>query len=257
MPSGVHPADLLLRILPMNENSITTIDTAEAAKFDRLAALWWDPKGKMWPLHRLNNLRVPFVRHEIERHFNMQGLSGIKVLDIGCGAGLLSEQLARQGAIVTGIDAAGKNIAIAKQHALTAGLTINYLHGAVEDLEPSQTFDVVLNMEVIEHVINLPVFMDSACRLTNSKGIMFLATINRTWFSWLTTIFGAEYLLRWLPRGTHDWRRYVTPEEAESSLQSGGLSVQLKTGVGMNPLRRELFLTRNLLANYMMVASKP
>ena len=109
----------------MNENSITTIDTAEAAKFDRLAALWWDPKGKMWPLHRLNNLRVPFVRHEIERHFNTEGLGGIKVLDIGCGAGLLSEQLARQGAIVTGIDAAGKNIAIAKQHALTAAIAIS------------------------------------------------------------------------------------------------------------------------------------
>lgn len=241
----------------MNHNAITTVDIAEAEKFDRLAALWWDPNGKMWPLHRLNDMRVPFVTHQIERHFNTEGLEGIRVLDIGCGAGLLSEQLARRGATVTGIDAAGKNIAIAKQHALTAGLKIDYLCGAVEDLESNQIFDVVLNMEVIEHVINLPVFMGRACRFTKSNGIMFLATINRTWFSWLTTIFGAEYLLRWLPRGTHDWRRYVTPEESESSLQSGGLSVQLKTGVGMNPLRRNLFLTRNLMANYMMVATKP
>ena len=112
-------------------------------------------------------------------------------------------------------------------------------------------------MEVVEHVINLQVFMEHACRLTNSKGIMFLATINRTWFSWLTTIVGAEYILRWLPRGTHQWRRYVTPQEAESSLQQGGLSVQLKTGVGMNPLHGQLFLTNNMRANYMLVASKP
>jgi len=158
--------------------------------------------------------------------------------------------------LVTGIDVAGKNIEIAQQHALAQGLTINYLQGAVEDLESGQTFDVVLNMEVVEHVINLPVFMERACRLTNLNGIMFLATINRTWFSWLTTIVGAEYILQWLPRGTHEWRRYVTPQEAESSLQLGGLSVQLKTGVGMNLLSGKLFLTSNMRANYMVVATK-
>ena len=252
----VHPVHFLLRIPMMNLKNLKTIDPVEAEKFDRLADLWWDPKGKMWPLHRLNKLRAPFVIQEIERYFGKEGLEGLSILDIGCGAGLLSEQLAKQGASVTGIDVAGKNIEIAQQHALAQDLTINYLHGAVEDLESGQTFDVVLNMEVVEHVVNLPVFMEHACRLTNPKGIMFFATINRTWFSWLTTIVGAEYILRWLPRGTHEWRRYVTPQEAESSLQPGGLSVQLKTGVGMNPLSGQLFLTSNMRANYMMVATK-
>ena len=241
----------------MNLKNLKTIDPVEAEKFDRLAGLWWDPKGKMWPLHRLNNLRAPFVIREIERYFGNEGLEGLNILDIGCGAGLLSEQLAQRGASVTGIDVSGKNIEIAQQHALAQNLTINYLHGAVEDLESGKTFDVVLNMEVVEHVINLQVFMEHACRLTNSKGIMFLATINRTWFSWLTTILGAEYILGWLPRGTHEWQRYVTPQEAESSLELGGLSVQSKTGVGMNPLSRQLFLTSNMRANFMMVATKP
>jgi 2-polyprenyl-6-hydroxyphenyl methylase/3-demethylubiquinone-9 3-methyltransferase len=164
--------------------------------------------------------------------------------------------MAKYGACVTGVDIAEKNINIARQHALSEGLEIDYLHGSIEDLDTNQDFDVVLNMEVVEHVANLPLFMRQACALTRNGGLMFVATINRTWYSWLTTILGAEYLLRWLPRGTHIWQRYVTPEETTESLERGGLDVRSKTGVGMNPLRRYLYTTDNMRANYMMVAEK-
>jgi 2-polyprenyl-6-hydroxyphenyl methylase/3-demethylubiquinone-9 3-methyltransferase len=210
----------------------------------------------MWPLHRLNALRAPFVTQRIQQHFNTANLTGLRILDIGCGAGLLTEQMAKQGATVTGIDVAAKNIAVARQHATAQCLKINYRCGAVEELDGIDDFDVVLNMEVIEHVLNLPLFMARACALTATGGVMFLATINRTWFSWLTTIVGAEYILGWLPRGTHTWQRYVTPQEAELSLQQSGLAVKSLTGIGMNPLRRHLFLTANMRANYMMVATK-
>jgi len=247
---------MLLRTTDMSIQPITTEDHRETEKFDRLAHQWWDPQGAMWPLHRLNALRAPFVTQKIQQHFNTANLTGLRILDIGCGAGLLTEQMAKQGATVTGIDVAAKNIAIARQHAEAQGLQIDYRCGAVEELDDIDDFDVVLNMEVIEHVLNLPLFMARTCALTAAGGVMFLATINRTWFSWLTTIVGAEYILGWLPRGTHTWQRYVTPQEAELSLQQGGLSVRSRTGVGMNPLQRHLFLTGNMRANYMMVATK-
>ena len=242
--------------MAMSTQPATTEDYRETEKFDQLAQQWWDPQGPMWPLHRLNALRAPFVIKKIRQHFNVASLKGLRILDIGCGAGLLAEQMAKEGATVTGIDVAPKNIGIAHDHAEAQGLVIEYRCGAVEALDDSYDFDVVLNMEVIEHVNNLPLFMARTCKLTATGGLMFLATINRTWFSWLTTIVGAEYILGWLPRGTHSWRRYVTPEEAQLRLQQGGLSVQSQTGVGMNPLRRQLFLTGNMRANYMMVASK-
>ena len=240
----------------MSSQPITTEDRRETEKFDQLAHQWWDARGAMWPLHRLNALRAPFVTEKIQQHFNAVSLKGLRILDIGCGGGLLAEQMAKQGARVTGIDVAAKNIGIARQHAQAQGLVVDYRCGAVEALEGIDDFDVVLNMEVIEHVNNLPLFMARTCDLTAPGGLMFLATINRTWFSWLTTIVGAEYILGWLPRGTHSWQRYVRPEEAQLSLQQGGLSVQSQTGVGMNPLQRHLFLTGNMRANYMMVASK-
>lgn len=240
----------------MESSQTTTEDQRETDKFNRLAVQWWDPKGLMWPLHRLNDMRAPFVIEEIQQHFNTVSLKGLRILDIGCGAGLLAERMAKQGATVTGIDVAAKNIGIARQHAQAQGLVIDYRCGAVEALKDVDDFDVVLNMEVIEHVSDLPLFMSRTCDLTGTGGLMFLATINRTWFSWLTTIVGAEYILGWLPRGTHTWQRYVTPEEAELSLQRGGLSVLSRTGVGMSLWRRHLFLTGNLRANYMMVATK-
>ena len=216
----------------MESSQTTTEDQRETDKFNRLAVQWWDPKGLMWPLHRLNDMRAPFVIEKIQQHFNTVSLKGLRILDIGCGAGLLAERMAKQGATVTGIDVAAKNIGIARQHAQAQGLVIDYRCGAVEAL------------------------MSRTCDLTGTGGLMFLATINRTWFSWLTTIVGAEYILGWLPRGTHTWQRYVTPEEAELSLQRGGLSVLSRTGVGMSLWRRHLFLTGNMRANYMMVATK-
>ncbi len=240
----------------MNSLNVTTVDAREAEKFNRQAEQWWDPAGPMWPLHRLNELRAPFVIEQVLSHTRQDNLSGLRILDIGCGAGLLSEQMARRGAHVTGVDIAEKNIKMAKQHAAAEGLVIDYRHGAIEDLDPSAAFDVVLNMEVVEHVANLPLFMAQACALTESGGLMFVATINRTWYSWLTTILGAEYVLRWLPRGTHEWHRYVTPEETTHSLKRGGFDVRSLTGVGMNPLKRFLYTTDNLRANYMMVAEK-
>jgi 2-polyprenyl-6-hydroxyphenyl methylase/3-demethylubiquinone-9 3-methyltransferase len=240
----------------MNQPDQTTVDIKEAEKFNRHAEQWWDPEGPMWPLHQLNALRSPFVIKQVLAHTKQTTLDGLRILDIGCGAGLLSEQMAKCGACVTGVDIAEKNINIARQHALSEGLEIDYLHGSIEDLDTDQDFDVVLNMEVVEHVANLPLFMRQACALTRNGGLMFVATINRTWYSWLTTILGAEYLLRWLPRGTHIWQRYVTPEETIESLERGGLDVRSKTGVGMNPLRRYLYTTDNMRANYMMVAEK-
>ena len=240
----------------MNQPDQTTADIKEAEKFNRHAEQWWDPEGPMWPLHQLNALRTPFVIRQVLAHTKQTTLDGLRILDIGCGAGLLSEQMAKCGACVTGVDIAEKNINIARQHALSEGLEIDYLHGSIEDLDTDQDFDVVLNMEVVEHVANLPLFMRQACALTRNGGLMFVATINRTWYSWLTTILGAEYLLRWLPRGTHIWQRYVTPEETTESLERGGLDVRSKTGVGMNPLRRYLYTTDNMRANYMMVAEK-
>ena len=240
----------------MNQPDQTTVDIKEAEKFNSHAEQWWDPEGPMWPLHQLNALRTPFVIKQVLAHTKQTTLDGLRILDIGCGAGLLSEQMAKCGACVTGVDIAEKNINIARQHALSEGLEIDYLHGSIEDLDTDQDFDVVLNMEVVEHVANLPLFMRQACALTRNGGLMFVATINRTWYSWLTTILGAEYLLRWLPRGTHVWQRYVTPEETTESLERGGLDVRSKTGVGMNPLRRYLYTTDNMRANYMMVAEK-
>ena len=240
----------------MNQPDQTTVDIKEAEKFNRHAEQWWDPEGPMWPLHQLNALRTPFVIRQVLAHTKQATLDGLRILDIGCGAGLLSEQMAKCGACVTGVDIAEKNINIARQHALSEGLEIDYLHGSIEDLDTDQDFDIVLNMEVVEHVANLPLFMRQACALTRNGGLMFVATINRTWYSWLTTILGAEYLLRWLPRGTHIWQRYVTPEETTESLERGGLDVRSKTGVGMNPLRRYLYTTDNMRANYMMVAEK-
>ena len=211
----------------------------------------------MWPLHRLNALRAPFVTQKIQQHFKTDSLKGLRILDIGCGAGLLAEQMAKQGATVTGVDVRRqKTLASLISMRKPKASSLIIVAAPVEALEDIDDFDVVLNMEVIEHVNNLPLFMARTCELTAAGGLMFLATINRTWFSWLTTIVGAEYILGWLPRGTHAWQRYVTPKEAQLSLQQGGLSVQSQTGVGMNPLQRHLFLTGNMRANYMMVASK-
>lgn len=232
----------------------------EIEKFNALAATWWNPDGPMWPLHKLNHVRLPFILQALSR----EGFGGddpayplraLKVLDIGCGAGLLSESMASLGASVTGVDPADRNIAIATSHAEQSGLDIEYLEGSVETLQ-DRDFDIVLNMEVVEHVDNLPFFMSRCNALTRPGGMQFLATINRNPLSWLVAIVGAEYVLRWLPRGTHQWRKFVKPDELESMLANDGLELREKRGVSVNPFNRAYTVTRFTGVNYMMAARK-
>jgi 2-polyprenyl-6-hydroxyphenyl methylase/3-demethylubiquinone-9 3-methyltransferase len=236
-----------------------TVNAAEVEKFSALAATWWDPQGPMWPLHKLNALRAPFIAQSIAAHLHHQPpagelpLAGLSVLDIGCSAGLLSESMAALGARVTGIDPAAKNIAIAQQHASSMGYSINYLQGVAEDLIP-QHFDVVLNMEVVEHVDALPLFMQQCCQLTHPGGMQFVATINRNLLSLVVAIFGAEYVLRWLPRGTHQWRKFVTPGELVAMLDEGGFSIVERRGVSVNPFTKGYRLTGHERVNYMLGA---
>lgn len=209
----------------------------------------------MWPLHRLNRLRVPFIVERIERYLMLpvsaQPLDGLSVLDVGCAGGLLSEAMARRGATVTGIDPSANNIAVARSHADAAGLAIDYRNAAVEELAGEQ-FDVVLNMEVVEHVNDLAGFMAGCCRLTRPGGMQFVATINRTFASFASAVVGAEYVLGWLPRGTHQWRRFVKPEELEAVLREEGLRVVGRRGVAVNPLTRQFRTTTYEGVNYML-----
>lgn len=241
-------------------SNVTTANNDEIERFNALAATWWDLEGPMWPLHKLNAVRVPFILDVLAKHGMADGpsarpLQGVHVLDIGCGAGLLSESMAVLGATVTGVDPAERNIAIAASHAKAAGREIRYLHGSVETLDDTQ-FDLVLNMEVVEHVDNLETFMTRCCELTRPGGLQFLATINRNPLSWLVAIVGAEYIMRWLPRGTHQWRKFVKPDEAASMLQSGGLDLTACRGVSVNPLTRAYSVNDNTIVNYMLAAHK-
>ena len=237
-----------------------TVDPDEIAKFNTLAETWWDPEGAMWPLHRLNALRAPFIIDSIKRHLTGSTgatlpLQGLAVLDIGCGAGLLSEVMARHGARVTGVDPAVRNIEIATGHARDQGLDIEYLKGSAEDLQGRQ-FDVVLNMEVVEHVGDVETYMHSCCGLVKPGGMHFVSTINRNPISFLVAIIGAEYVLRWLPRGTHQWRNFVTPAESVRMLQAGGFSVVEIRVVSVNPFTRSYKLIRSTRVNYMLAAQK-
>ncbi len=241
-------------------NAESTTSQDELSRFNQLAATWWDPAGPMWPLHRLNGVRLPFILDALSEEGLMARLSqhplrGLRILDIGCGAGLLSESMAALGASVTGVDPAHRNIEIARAHARESSLDINYLEGSVETLGDGQ-FDVVLNMEVVEHVENLTVFMRRCCELTRPGGMQFLATINRNPLSWLVAIVGAEYVLRWLPRGTHQWRKFVKPAETQRMLRQGGLDVLTSRGVSINPITRAYKVTTFTGVNYMLAARK-
>jgi len=239
----------------------STIDPDETLYYDRLADQWWDEGGKFWPLHRLNRVREAYLKQQICKHFDRDAtadnpLQGISIVDIGCGGGILSESMARSGATVTGIDIVQKGLQVAKMHSLSQRLNIEYLNCTAEELvRNGRQFDVVLNMEVVEHVIELPTFMNSCAQLLNPGGITFIATINRNPLSWLFAIAGAEYILRWLPRGTHKWSKFVKPSELGALLADNGLAVKAETGVSINPLFRRFSLTRNLLVNYMFAAS--
>ena len=239
-----------------------TVDLREVAYYDRLASQWWDRQGRFWPLHRLNKVRVAWLKREICAHFERDPeftapLAGLDLLDIGCGGGILSESMAALGARVHGIDVVEKNIAVARLHAMAGDIAIEYEQIDIEELAASERrYDVVLNMEVVEHVADLPLFMSACNRLLAEDGISFVATINRNPMSWLFAIVGAEYILRWLPRGTHSWRKFVRPAELESLFERDGFEVDAAIGVRVNPVTRALSLCDSLSVNYMLAATR-
>jgi len=242
--------------------STTTIDKDEVARFTAMAEEWWDPTGKFKPLHKFNPVRLAYIREQVLAHFGRDGTSrrpfeGLSLLDIGCGGGLLCEPMARLGAEVTGADASERNIGIASVHAEQAELKVDYLATTAEALvESGRQFDVVLNMEVVEHVADVPFYLKSCAAIVKPGGLMFLATLNRTAKAFALAIVGAEYVLGWLPKGTHDYRKFLTPEEITSVLTRDGLSIKDKTGVTYSPLRDEWGRSRDMSVNYMLLAEK-
>ena len=238
----------------------TTIDAAEVAKFSAMAAEWWDPKGKFAPLHKFNPVRLSFIRDTAAAHFGRSGLkafAGLSLLDIGCGGGLLCEPMSRLGFAVTGVDPSEKNIGTAKAHAAGAGLPVVYRAASAEVLEAEGAlFDVVLNMEVVEHVADLKAYLHACAHLVKPGGLMFVATLNKTLKSLALAKIGAEYILRWLPQGTHDWNRFVDPAELRRLLEGAGLNPLKTQGVAFDPLSWDWRLSSDVDVNYMIVASR-
>jgi 2-polyprenyl-6-hydroxyphenyl methylase / 3-demethylubiquinone-9 3-methyltransferase len=243
----------------MADSAHTTVDPAEIERFSRIAGEWWDPTGKFAPLHRLNPLRIGYIRDRAAQHWQRDPLSGaplqgLSLLDIGCGGGLLSEPMARLGAQVTGVDAAARNIRVAAQHAEKQGLDIDYRQGAAEALAASGSqFDIVLALEIVEHVADVPLFLKSCGQMVKPGGLLFLSTLNRTAKAWALAIAGGEYILRWLPRGTHDWKKFLKPSEVVNGLDAAGIAAQEIVGVVYSPLSRAWSLSKSDLdVNYML-----
>lgn len=237
-----------------------THSTDEVARFTAMAEEWWDPWGKFKPLHKFNPVRLGFMRRELAAHFGRdpneaEPFTGLKLLDVGCGGGLLSEPLARMGFEVTGVDAGDKNIAVARIHAGQTGVPVTYVLGGPEDM-PAETFDVVIAMEVIEHVPDPARFIATAARCLKPGGAFMGATLNRTTKSYALAVMGAEYILRWLPRGTHDWRKFVKPSEFAAFLRATGIELRQVRGMEYVPFRDEWHETRDIDVNYMLYAAK-
>ena len=239
----------------------TTINKEEIQKFSRLADEWWDVNGKFKPLHMFNPIRIEYISENIKNHFNLKKdntnfLDGLNILDIGCGGGLISEPMARLGANVTGIDASEKNINVAKLHSQKNALKINYINTSPENLNSLEKFDIILNLEIVEHVDNVNLYIKSCARLLKRKGLMFTATLNRSFTSYVKAIIGAEYILRWLPVGTHDWNKFIKPEELEKFLAQENFSTLDITGLKFNPLLSKWKKSSDLSVNYIISSTK-
>lgn len=240
-----------------------SIDPEEVARFTAMADEWWDPSGKFRPLHQINPARLQFIRDRLAVHFGREALgpsplAGLRVLDIGCGGGLVSEPMARLGAQVVGIDASEKNIQVARTHAEQGDLAVDYRNTAAEDLAAAgERFDVVLALEVIEHVADIGSFMAACARLARPGGALVFSTLNRTPQSFLFGIVGAEYVLGWLPRGTHQWNRFVRPSELAAALRPHGLAITALEGLTYQPLSGRWRLSHDLSVNYLAFATRP
>jgi 2-polyprenyl-6-hydroxyphenyl methylase/3-demethylubiquinone-9 3-methyltransferase len=239
-----------------------TVDRAEIERFARVARGWWEPEGEFRPLHKLNPVRLGYLRDHLARHFGRdvrgaQPFAGLRFLDIGCGGGLVSEPLARLGAAVTGIDAGDDALEIARGHAAESGVAVDYRHAAAEDLAAAgETYDAVLALEVVEHVADPPLFLAATAQLVRPGGALILSTINRTAKAFLFAILGAEYVMGWLPRGTHHWDRFLKPSELAAGLRPHGITLRDLKGLGYDPLAGRWSLTSDLEVNYLLFAVK-
>ncbi len=234
---------------------MTTVDKKEIEKFSKMAHEWWDPNGKFKPLHLFNPVRIEFIKKKLISYFNLnlddkEPLKNLKILDVGCGGGLLCEPLTKLGASVTGIDASENNIMIAKLHSKKMNLKINYIKGSPENLNLKNQFDVILNMEVVEHVSNVELFIKNCSKLIKKKGIMFVATLNKNLKSYVFAIIGAEYILRWLPAGTHDWEKFLSPKNLEDIVCNNNFLIDETIGVKFNPFSQKWNLSKDTSVNY-------
>jgi len=239
---------------------MSSVNKKEIEKFSKMAAEWWDPSGKFKPLHKFNPIRIKYIKENIVSSFKLNAkqkpLDKINILDIGCGGGLLSEPMTRLGADVTGIDASSKNINIAKLHAKRNKLKINYLCSSPEKLKIKKKFDVILNMEIIEHVEDINFFINSCSKLLKKNGLMFVATLNKTLKSYMFAIIGAEYVLRWLPIGTHDWEKFVRPEDLKKILNKNNLKLEKLDGMNFNIIKDEWSMSSDTSINYIVKSIK-
>ncbi len=246
-----------------NKSASGTVDQSEVERFSAMAAEWWDPTGKFKPLHKFSPVRLSYIKEKVCERFgrdpkSAKAFEGLRCLDIGCGGGLLSEPMARLGADVVGADPSTVNIEIAKLHMQKSGLDIDYRAETAEQLASAgETFDVVFNMEVVEHVADVPLFLSETARMVRPGGLMFVATINRTLKAYALAIVGAEYVLRWLPKGTHSYEKLVRPEEIQGPLSASGMDIIDRTGVTYNPLSDSWNRSRDMDVNYMLLAARP